>query len=109
MSIDEQDNARPDPSPPDWSSVPTPVSAKPDRATYEASRRTELDRIRLIDIKRRQFLGYFYPWESTRLTTFGIATIVRSKIGRSRIRRRMNCIGATESWSTRWKGTCCAA
>jgi hypothetical protein len=61
MSIDEQDNTRPYWSPADWARAPTPASAKPDRATYEASRRTELDRIRLIDIKRRQLLGYFYP------------------------------------------------
>jgi hypothetical protein len=60
MSIDGQGNTRPDP-PPDWTWSPTPAAAKPDRATYEASRRTELDRIRLIDIKRRQLLGSFYP------------------------------------------------
>jgi hypothetical protein len=58
MSIDDQDNTRPDPIPSDSTRNPAPVTAKPDRAT---SRRTELDRIRLIDIKRRQLLGYFYP------------------------------------------------
>jgi DNA-binding CsgD family transcriptional regulator len=61
MSIDDQDNTRPDPSPSDWTWTPTPAAAKPNRATYEASRRAELDRIRRIDIKRRQLLGYFYP------------------------------------------------
>jgi hypothetical protein len=61
MSIDDQDNTRTDPSPTDWTWEPAPTKPKPDRATYEASRRTELDRIRLIDIKRRQLLGYFYP------------------------------------------------
>jgi hypothetical protein len=61
MPIDDQDNTRPDPGPPDWTSAPTQAAAKPDRATYEALRRTELDRIRPIDIKRRQLLGYFYP------------------------------------------------
>jgi hypothetical protein len=61
MPIDDQDNTRPDPSPPDWTWAPTPAAAKPDRATYEVSRRAELDRIRLIDIKRRRLLGYFHP------------------------------------------------
>ena len=45
----------------DWNLDPTPAAARPDRATYEASRRAELDRIRLIDIKRRQLLAYFHP------------------------------------------------
>jgi hypothetical protein len=61
MSIDDQDNTRPDPSPPDWTWAPTPAARKPDRATFEASRRAELDRIRLIDIKRCQLLAYFHP------------------------------------------------
>jgi hypothetical protein len=47
--------------PTDWNWDPNPAAAKPDRATYEASRRAELDRIRLIDIKRRQLLAYFNP------------------------------------------------
>jgi hypothetical protein len=41
--------------------APSPAPAKPDRATYEALRRGELDRIRLIDIKRRELLCYFCP------------------------------------------------
>jgi hypothetical protein len=41
----------------------SPTIAKPDRATYEAAREAELDQIRLIDIKRRQHLGYFCPLE----------------------------------------------
>jgi hypothetical protein len=61
MSIDDRDNTRTDPSPTDWTWEPAPTKPKPDRATYEASRRTELDRIRLIDIKRRQLLRYFHP------------------------------------------------
>jgi hypothetical protein len=61
MSIDDQDNTRTNPSPSDWTWAPTPAAAKPDRATYEAARRAELDRIRVIDIKRRQLLGYFCP------------------------------------------------
>jgi hypothetical protein len=43
MSIDDQDNTRPDLRPPDWTWAPAPAAAKTDRATYEASRRTELD------------------------------------------------------------------
>src|ERR1700722_2774834 len=61
MPTDNQDRHRPYPSPSDSTWVPSPAFAKPDRATYEASRRAELDRIRLIDIKRRQLLGYFCP------------------------------------------------
>jgi hypothetical protein len=52
---------RPEPIPSDSIGNAAPVTSKADRATYETSRRTELDRIRLIDIKRRQLLGYFYP------------------------------------------------
>jgi hypothetical protein len=61
MPTDGQNNTRPDPTRTDWNWDPNPAAAKPDRATYEASRRAELDRIRLIDIKRRQLLGYFHP------------------------------------------------
>ena len=61
MSIDDQDNTPTDPSHPDWTWGPTPAAAKPNRATYEASRRAELDRIRLVDVKCRQLLGHFYP------------------------------------------------
>jgi hypothetical protein len=61
MPTDDQDRHSPEPIPSGSIWNPAPVDAKPDRATYEASRRTELDRIRLIDIKRRQLLGYFYP------------------------------------------------
>jgi hypothetical protein len=60
MSIDDQDNTPTDPSHPDWTWAPTPAAAKPNRARYEASRRAELDRIRLIDVKCRQLLGHFY-------------------------------------------------
>jgi hypothetical protein len=45
--------------------IGTPLQPLPNQAAQytEASRRAELDRIRLIDIKRRQLLGYFYPLE----------------------------------------------
>jgi hypothetical protein len=91
MPTNNQDRHRPEPISSDSIWNPAPVTAKPDRATYEASRRTELDRIRLIDINRCQLLGYSTPCESMRLMTFGIGTIVRGRIGRSTIRRRMNC------------------
>jgi hypothetical protein len=61
MPTDQQDNNRSDSIHSAWTSSPTPAPAKPDRATYEALRRVELDRIRLIDIKRRQLLVYFCP------------------------------------------------
>jgi hypothetical protein len=61
MPTDEQDRHRPEPIPFDSIWNPAPVTAKPERATYQESRRAELNRIRLIDIKRRQLLGYFCP------------------------------------------------
>ena len=61
MPTDDQDRHHPYPIPSDSTWVPSPAIAKPDRATYEASRWVELDRIRLIDIKRRQLLVYFCP------------------------------------------------
>jgi hypothetical protein len=61
MPSDNQNRHYPYPSPSDSTGVPSPATAKPDRATYEALRRVELDRIRLIDIKRRQLLSYFCP------------------------------------------------
>jgi hypothetical protein len=63
MSIDAQGDSRPDPTRPDCNWYPATVAARPDRETYEASRRAELVRIRIIDIKRRQLLGYFHPLE----------------------------------------------
>jgi hypothetical protein len=53
MPTNHWDRHRPYPTPSDSTCVPSAASAKPDRATYEALRRVELDRIRLIDIKRR--------------------------------------------------------
>ena len=41
--------------------APSRTPTKPARTSYEAARRVELDRIRLIDIKRRQLLVYFCP------------------------------------------------
>ena len=61
MPTNSQDKTRSDPTDSDWVRKATPTPSKPDRATYEASRRAELDRIRLVDIKRRQLLGYFRP------------------------------------------------
>jgi hypothetical protein len=61
MPTDQQDNNRPYPMHSVLTLTPSPAPAKPDLATYEASRRDELDRIRLIDIKRRQLLFYFCP------------------------------------------------
>jgi hypothetical protein len=106
MPTDDHDHTRPDLTP-TW--VPTLAAAKPDCATYEASRRAELDRIRLIDIKRRQLLGYFCPLESMRLTTFGMMKIFPCMKRRSTIRQSLSCISATESWSTRSKDTCWGA
>lgn len=61
MPTDDQDRHHPEPVPSDSIWNPVLATAKLDRATYRESRRAELDRIRLIDIKRRQLLGYFYP------------------------------------------------
>jgi hypothetical protein len=61
MPTNDQDNTRAGSICTDWNWDPTSAAGKPDRAPYEASRRAELGRIRLIDIKRRQLLGYFHP------------------------------------------------
>jgi hypothetical protein len=61
MPTDDQNRHRPEPSSSYSTWNPAPGTAKLDRATYQESRRAELDRIRLIDIKRRQLLGYFCP------------------------------------------------
>jgi hypothetical protein len=61
MSTDDQDRYRPEPVPSDSIFNSPPAATKPDRAMYQESRRSELDRIRLIDIKRRELLGYFDP------------------------------------------------
>jgi hypothetical protein len=61
MPTNDQDNARAGRTRTDWNWDPTSAAGKPDRAPYEASRRDELGRIRLIDIKRRQLLSYFSP------------------------------------------------
>jgi hypothetical protein len=60
MPTDQQDN-NPDSMHSASILAPSPAPTKPDRATYEALRRLELDRIRLIDIKRRLLLIYFCP------------------------------------------------
>jgi hypothetical protein len=60
MTTDDQ-VTRPGPTGTDWNWGLTSAAGKPDRATYAASRRAELDRIRRLDIRRRQLLGYFNP------------------------------------------------
>jgi hypothetical protein len=66
MPTDYQDRHRPEPIPSDSIWNPAPATAKPDRATYQETRRAELDRIRLIDIKRRQLLVYFSRGEHSK-------------------------------------------
>jgi hypothetical protein len=61
MPTDEQDRHHPNLTASDSTWAPNPAPTKPDRATYEASRRAELDRICLIDMKRRHLLSYFTP------------------------------------------------
>jgi hypothetical protein len=61
MATDGQDNTRPYRTDSDWNPGPSSTARKPDRATFEASRRAELDRIRRLDIGRRQLLRYFSP------------------------------------------------
>jgi hypothetical protein len=56
MPTEDEDRHRPQPIPSDSTWNPAPAAAKPDRARYEDSRCAELDRIRLIDIRRRQLL-----------------------------------------------------
>jgi hypothetical protein len=106
MPTDDQDRHRPEPIPSDSIWNPAPVTSKPDRAIYETSCRTELDRIRLIDIKRRQLLSYFYP--------LGIHEVdeLWDRDDRSRQYREEHDKAAheldraTESWSTRWEDIC---
>jgi hypothetical protein len=61
MPTDDQERHRPEPVPSNSILNSTPAAAKSDRAIHQESRRSELDRIRLIDIKRRELLGYFGP------------------------------------------------
>ena len=61
MPIDNQDRHRPEPVLSDSVVKSAPAAAKSARETYQESRCAELDRIRLIDIKRRQLLAYFCP------------------------------------------------
>jgi hypothetical protein len=64
MPTDYQDNFRPDPTPPDWLwALAPPTARKPDRATYEASRRAELSRIRRLDVAHRELLSSLLPFE----------------------------------------------
>jgi hypothetical protein len=58
MPTDQRDNNRRDPMHCAFTLTPSPAPAKPDRATYESSRRAELDRIPTIDIERRQLLDF---------------------------------------------------
>jgi len=59
MLTDDHGNTRPDRNFPDWD--PTATAPKPDRATYEAARRAELDHIRRLDVTYRQLLNYLRP------------------------------------------------
>jgi hypothetical protein len=61
MPRDDQDDTRLDPAPFDWTGALTPAPVKPDRATYEAARRAELDHIRRLDVTYRQLLNYRCP------------------------------------------------
>jgi hypothetical protein len=62
METDYQDNIRPDATSPDWLWTLAPAAAtKPDRATYEASRRAELGRIRRLDVAHRELLDSLVP------------------------------------------------
>jgi hypothetical protein len=63
MPTDYQDNIRPDANPPDWLwTLALPIATKPDRATYEASRRAELGRIRRLDVAHRELLSSLHPF-----------------------------------------------
>jgi hypothetical protein len=63
VATDYQDNIRPDPIPPDWLWTPAaPTTPKPDRATYAASRRVDLNRIRRLDVAHRKLLSYLRPF-----------------------------------------------
>jgi hypothetical protein len=59
MPTDDQNNSRSTPF--DWTGVQAPVADRPDRATYEAARRAELDHIRRLDVTYRQLLNYRCP------------------------------------------------
>jgi hypothetical protein len=64
MPTDYQDNIRPDATPPDWLwTLASPTATKPDRATYEAARRTELGRIRRLDEAHRELLSSLRPFK----------------------------------------------
>jgi hypothetical protein len=63
MPTDYHDNFRPDPTILDWLWTPAPPTAsKTDRATYEASRRRELSRIRELDVVHRKLLSSLRPF-----------------------------------------------
>jgi hypothetical protein len=63
MPSDYQDNIRPDATPPDWLwAAAPPIAPKLDRATYEAFRREELDRIRRLDVAHRELLSSLGPF-----------------------------------------------
>jgi hypothetical protein len=103
MLTDNHGNTRPDRNFPDWD--PTATAPKPDRATYEAARRAELDHIRRLDVTYGQLLNISAPRESVGMMIFGIATIFRGTIRRSATRRSMSCISAAESWFAWSKST----
>jgi hypothetical protein len=105
LTGEQHADRRPGPSSPlsgpsDSTWVRSPAIAKPDRATYEASRRAELDRIRLIDIKHRKLLVYFCPlgiheidhlWDDQDIS-------LRNKEEHNKVESELyRCISATES------------
>jgi hypothetical protein len=59
--IHEEDNTRPDPMDPALTWKPARTTPKPDRATYQAARWGELDRIRRLDLAYRELLSYLRP------------------------------------------------
>jgi hypothetical protein len=61
MPTDDQNNSRPYSTPFDWTGVQPPVADRPERATYEAARRAEIDHIRRLDVTYRQLLNHRCP------------------------------------------------
>ena len=109
MPTDDWDRHRPYPTPSDSTWVPSPSPAKPDRATYQALRRAELNRIRLIDIKRRQLLVYFCPLGIHEIDHLWDDEDISLDDRRSTIRWSLRSVSATESWSTQSKDICWGA
>ncbi len=69
------DNTRSDPPHSVLNRDFTPTLREAGRVVCEASRRAELDRIRLGDIKRRRILVDSVRWEALKMMTSGLAMI----------------------------------